>query len=353
MTFRVSVPVLSDNTHDTAPSSSFSVVVRTPHFVSFSLSYSALSFEIRKHWITFTSSSVTYSEIGMSAFRSTTKRTNCVKNPSASAASTSGHTPEGARYQCRMVATLSPPRTFEPPAATSGFCRHSHLRCAPASAKPTSVWNRPTHMTNTFMCLSSLEVLRGARVALRISLVSPPVNTTTPKTNFALRSVEPRKSTLSAERPVSVSVSEEPPEEESSEVIHLPSNLYSWLLGDSHARRAFFCVKTETSASALSNSRNASRAPSIGAVVFTFKFVSPSKLAVSTYASELTSALATSNKSAGISASARTLATSPTFKSRHAVDSRTTRFFPSGDSSLTLTTSTVRAFTSASDLCLP
>ena len=283
---------------------------------------------------------------------STTKRTNCVKNPSASAASTSGHTPDGARYQCRMVATPSTPRTFEPPAATSGFCRHSHSRCAPASAKPTSVWNRPTHMTNTFMCLSSLEVLRGARVALRISLVSPPVNTTTPKTNFALRSVEPRNSTLSAERPVSVS-EEFPSPPSSPPVIHLPSNLYSWLLGASHARRAFFCVKTETSASALSNSPNASRAPSIGAVVFTFKFVSPSRLAVSTYASELTSALATSNKSAGISASARTFATSPTFKSRHAVDSRTTLFFPSGDSSLTLTTSTVRAFTSASDLCLP
>ena len=31
MTFLVSVPVLSDNTHRTCPSSSLSVVVRTPH----------------------------------------------------------------------------------------------------------------------------------------------------------------------------------------------------------------------------------------------------------------------------------------------------------------------------------
>ena len=262
---------------------------------------------------------------------STTKRTNCVPNASASAASTSGQTPEGRRYQCRIE---------KPPAATSGFCRHSHCRCAPASAKPTSVWNKPTHITRTFMCRSSREVLRGARVALRISLVSPPVKTTTPSAHLALRSVEPRSNTLSADRPISF-----------SEVIHLPSNLYNWLLGASHSRRAFFSAKSPTSASAR-NSRTASRAP-IGAVVFTFKFVSPSRLAVSTYASEPGSALATSRRSAGISASAVTLATSPTRKSRHAVDSSTTLFVFEEASSSTRTTSTTRAFTSASDLCLP
>ena len=266
---------------------------------------------------------------------STTKRTNCVPNASASAASTSGQTPEGRRYQCRIE---------KPPAATSGFCRHSHCRCAPASAKPTSVWNKPTHITRAFMCRSSREVLRGACVALRISLVSPPVKTTTPSAHLALRSVEPRSNTLSADRPISISFS-------FSEVIHLPSNLYSWLLGASHSRRACFSAKSLTSASAR-NSRTASLPP-IGAVVFTFKFVSPSRLAVSTYASEPGSALATSRRSAGISASAVTLATSPTRKSRHAVDSSTTLFVFEEASSSTRTTSTTRAFTSASDLCLP
>ena len=201
MTLRVSVPVLSDNTHDTAPSSSLSVVVRTPHRRSFSASYSSRSRAIRKHWITFTSSSVTYSEMGMSALSSTTNRTNCVKNPFASATSTSGQTPEGSRYQCRMFAPAPP--GLEPPAAASGFSRHSHSRCAPASARPTSVWNAPTHITSTFMCRSSREVLRGARVALRINFVSPPVKITTPSAHLAFLSVEPRSNTLSAERPTS------------------------------------------------------------------------------------------------------------------------------------------------------
>ena len=99
ITFCVSVPVLSDKTHPTWPSSSLSAVVRTPHLTSLTGSYIDLSRPIQPHCITFTSSNVTYSEMGMSALSRTRKRTVCVRYSVAPAPSTSGHTPLGIRYQ--------------------------------------------------------------------------------------------------------------------------------------------------------------------------------------------------------------------------------------------------------------
>ena len=351
----------------------------------------------------------------------------------------SGHTFDGERYQCLIRCVDDP----SPALATSGFSPKTHSRCNPASAKPTTVWKTPTESTRRFMCVSSRLFLVGALVAFFMSLESPPVKTTKPSAHLVLRNVLPRNSTLSTERGVTFASEEQSWKESCAllvsvrsvggvvfavstpatpPVIHFPSNLYSWLFGVSHSTRAFF-----NDCSIVSGDGNEpwheplqepfckpSQAPLRPLHVFTstpgldltFKLVSPSRFAVSTYATfagsnteqrkwltsfvmcvrfygrttgtrgclELGNARdvpedASKSKSAGISAPEFTTTKSPTRSSRQVVVVVVSREFwknseqwrgailpptpPPRLESSRVTTSTPRLFTAASLLCRP
>ena len=350
----------------------------------------------------------------------------------------SGHTFDGERYQCLIRCVDDP----SPALATSGFSPQTHSRCNPASAKPTTVWKTPTESTRRFMCVSSRLFFVGALVAFFMSLESRPVKTTKPSAHLVLRNVLPRNSTLSTERGVTFASEEQSWKESCAllvsvrsvggvvfavstpatpPVIHFPSNLYSWLFGVSHSTRAFF-----NDCSIVSGDGNEpwheplqepfckpSQAPLRPLHVFTstpgldltFKLVSPSRFAVSTYATfagsnteqrkwltsfvmcvrfygrttgtrgclELGNARdvpedASKSKSAGISAPEFTTTKSPTRSSRQVVvvvvsreflkDSgewhgATLRTTPPRLESARVTTSTPRLFTAASLLCRP
>mmetsp|Transcript_8541 Transcript_8541/g.31968 ORF Transcript_8541/g.31968 Transcript_8541/m.31968 type:complete len:370 (+) Transcript_8541:3281-4390(+) len=324
------------------------------------------------------------------------KRTNCVKNVPAFAPSMSGHTFDGERYQCLIRCVDDP----SPALATSGFSPQTHSRCNPASAKPTTVWKTPTESTRRFMCVSSRLFFVGALVAFFMSLESRPVKTTKPSAHLVLRNVLPRNSTLSTERGVTFAS-----EEQSSEllfesyallvstpatparppVIHFPSNLYSWLFGVSHSTRAFFndcSIDSEDGNEPWHDTLRElfckpSQAPLRPLRVFTstpgldltFKLVSPSRFAVSTYATFAGSEDASKSKSAGISAPEFTTTKSPTRSSRQVVVVVVSREFwknseqwrgailpptpPPRLESSRVTTSTPRLFTAASLLCRP
>ena len=149
-------------------------------------------------------------------------------------------------------------------------------------------------------CFSTRVRFIGVLVAFCSSLVSWPVNTTRPYTHGALRSCAPRSSSWSGPTgrgawPGTSSV---------------PSNVYKLLFGASH-----------DSVPRSDETRVADTSGAVsGSACFTLRFVSPSRFAVSTYASPSGSLLLSSTRSAGKNSSRDTRTMSPTRTSRHARD---------------------------------
>ena len=149
---------------------------------------------------------------------------------------------------------------------------------------------------------------------MRMSLVSPPVNTTTPAIQSVLRSVLPRSSTLSTLTPRSAPPSAPP---SAPRPTHLPSNLYSWLLGASHWITAPWSAFSRITASGSEPRPEAT--PGMAHARFALRFVSPSRLAVSTKPTPARSEDWTHTTSAGSSWLLRTSAISPTRRSFHRI----------------------------------
>ena len=129
-----------------------------------------------------------------------------------------------------------------------------------------------------------------------------------------MRRVLPRSNTLSTLTPRSAPVSVTNPR-------HLPSNLYSWLFGDSHSMDA--PVSDRSSVAADGSLETPDFTPGTAHALLALRLVSPSRFAVSTYPTPDGSDDCTHTTSAGSSWLLRTSARSPTRRSFHRMVSRT------------------------------